>query len=103
MKELVSCARNHHVAIRDDGKTAAPLTEVVLVLSEPKYKVMVDGAGRQKLTRYRAAEEVRFSANLEGLRALAAEFAAWADELARVSVHVNPGGHAGATAKPPVG
>ncbi len=64
MKALTGNARNLILAEAPEGKLIA-LIEVVLIVSEPKFKVSLDGFDRE-----REVEDFRFTASAEGLRNL---------------------------------
>jgi hypothetical protein len=74
MKEAFGAARNLSLVYNDVKKTLAPMIETVIITTEPRYKV------GETLTRVRVPESIRFLACPDVLRALAVQFATWADE-----------------------
>ena len=75
MKELIGTARNLMLAASDDGEPRA-MIEVILILTEPNFRV--DAVGQ--MIRERSVETARFSTTAKGLRAVAKDYLAWADE-----------------------
>lgn len=76
MKEIAGTARNLMFSV-DQAGHVIPMVEVILVVSEPVFRP--DGGGG--LARLRESETIRFSTSADGLRAVARDFGAWADEI----------------------
>lgn len=76
MKELRGSAINISFVEEEEGKYRA-LAEVVIVRSEPTYRVDDGGS----LIRQRAVDEVRFATTAAGLRDMIKRFTDWADDM----------------------
>ncbi len=72
MKEALGAARN--LSLVASNKGLRPMVEAIIITSEPRYKV------GEAISRVRANEAIRFAACPDVLRALAVQFASWADE-----------------------
>ena len=75
MKEIAGVAVNMAIVPGDGKKGFRPAAEVIIVVTEPQYRLAGDD-----VTRERVAETLRFICTPSGLRTLAADFPKWADE-----------------------
>jgi hypothetical protein len=78
MKELIATNCNHSIAISDDGEMT-PVVEIIIVVSEPVYKLVDDKIERQRIT-----ETIRVSTCKEGLRGLIESLTGYADRIERM-------------------
>ena len=74
MKEIVSLAASHLTVFAESQPV--PLTEIVLVVSEPEYVFDTQG----ELAKRRALSQTRFAATTAELREIATTLTHWADE-----------------------
>jgi hypothetical protein len=75
-KELSALARNILGARTAEGEWT-PMVEIIIIVSEPSFKL--DAAGELRSERGRL-EDLRFLANVKGLRHLAERLTEYADE-----------------------
>lgn len=89
MQELMSTARN--VFFIAEEKTVRPMIEMVLTVSEPKFKM--DPGGVFGL--YRETETIRIHTDPKGLREIAERCIEWADEAEAMAkrIHIEEEGY----------
>jgi hypothetical protein len=82
MKELQGTAVNYNVAVQFGAELPAitPMAEVVLILTEPTYRLVGDTVGQE-----RRVISLRFAAGAKALRSLAASVTEYADALDKLA------------------
>lgn len=83
MKVLSGTARNYYCTA-DDGELK-PQVELVLIVSEPQWRVGVDG-----IIRERASETLRLSTNQKGVKLLLKALTEADEELEKLEQQVKP-------------
>lgn len=80
MREYVGCAFNHSLVIDPDDGSITPQTEVILLVSEPKWAAEPGGYRTN-----RELHDMRLMCGTRGLRDLAKVLAAHADIMERIA------------------
>ena len=85
MKELSGTARNYAMVIDADNGKKELTVELILVLSEPQYRLAADG-----LVRERISESVRVSMCRKSLKSLLATIIEIDEEMEHVDKYIAP-------------